>query len=121
MPYSLRRPRGARRIRGRTTRPEISTMKPTLSTCITTLLALHLGCSAVFSQELLEEVVVTAQKREQRLEDVGISITAIGPAELAAYGVRETTDIVNLVPSLQFNKFSEGSVVFNIRGVSQND
>src|SRR6266851_324036 len=121
MPYSLRCPRAARRIRGKTTNPEISTMKPAFSTCITTFLALYLGCSTAFSQELLEEVVVTAQKREQRLEDVGISITAIGPTELAAYGVRETTDIVNLVPSLQFNKFSEGSVVFNIRGVSQND
>src|SRR5450432_36639 len=96
-------------------------MKAALSNSIVTFLALYLGCGAAFSQEVLEEVVVTAQKKEQRLQDVGISITAIGAAELAAYGVRDTTDIVNLVPSLQFNKFSEASVVFNIRGVSQND
>ena len=69
----------------------------------------------------LEELVVTAQKKEQRLQDVGISITALSSQDLKNYGVKQAEDIVNLVPSLQFNKFTSGAVVFNLRGVSQND
>jgi iron complex outermembrane receptor protein len=71
--------------------------------------------------EQLEEILVTAQKREQRLQDVGISITALSAQELKNYGVKEAEDIVNLVPSLQYNKYTAGAVVFNLRGVSQND
>lgn len=69
----------------------------------------------------LQEIVVTAQKREQRLEDVGISITALGAADLKNNQVQVAEDIVKLVPSLQYNAYSPGTVVFNIRGISQND
>jgi len=73
------------------------------------------------SAEDLPEIMVTAQKKEQRLADVGISITAIDATELRQNNVKLAEDIVKLVPSLQFNEFTPGAVVFNIRGVSQND
>jgi iron complex outermembrane receptor protein len=69
----------------------------------------------------LEEITVTAQKKEQRLEDVGISITALSAADVQNNDIRVAEDIVKLVPSLQYNAFTPGAVVFDIRGVSQND
>src|SRR5690606_30434671 len=44
----------------------------------------------------LEEVVVTAQKREQSVQDVGISITAITSDQLAQLRLESSTDITRL-------------------------
>src|SRR5262245_41575556 len=68
-----------------------------------------------------EQVVVTAQRREQNLQDVGISVTALGNESLADLNVNTATDLVRAVPSLKMNAYSSAQVVFNIRGVSQND
>ncbi|NML90661.1 TonB-dependent receptor [Sphingobium sp. TB-6] len=67
------------------------------------------------------EIFVTAQKRAQRLQDVGISVSALGQSELAAVGRQDVTAIATLVPGVQVNQFSPTATVFNIRGVSQND
>lgn len=71
--------------------------------------------------EAIEEVVVTAQRREQRLQEVGISVTALGEEALSRLNIYTATDIVRAVPSLKMNAYSSSQVVFNIRGVSQND
>src|SRR5262245_42910934 len=67
-----------------------------------------------------EEIVVTAQRREQRLQDVGISVTALGDEQLEDLNINTATDIVRAVPSLKMNAYSSSQVVFNIRGVAQN-
>jgi iron complex outermembrane receptor protein len=69
----------------------------------------------------IEEIVVTAQRREERLQDVGIAVTALGPDQLAELNINVATDITRVVPSLKMNAYSSSQVVFNIRGVSQND
>ena len=45
-----------------------------LFTCISAIFAL-VAASGALHAAVLEEIVVTAQKREQRLQDVGISVT----------------------------------------------
>ncbi|CAN5117020.1 TonB-dependent receptor [soil metagenome] len=75
------------------------------------------------SMDDVGDIIVTAQKREERLQDVGISITALTGAQMAAAGVRESTDIVTQVPNLQ-NSGGNGpgsNVNFSIRGVSLPD
>ena len=67
------------------------------------------------------EIIVTAQKRAQSLRDVPLSITALGGDSLKAIGHADVTAMVNLVPGLQVQQFSPTTVVFNIRGVSQNN
>jgi iron complex outermembrane receptor protein len=67
-----------------------------------------------------EEVVVTAQRREQRLQDVGISVTALTADALTNLNISTATDIVRAVPSLKMNAYSSSQVVFNVRGVAQN-
>ncbi|MCR8922344.1 TonB-dependent receptor [Dasania sp. GY-MA-18] len=72
------------------------------------------------SSAVLEEVMVTAQKREQNLQDVGISVTAFSGDQMEALGFTNTTDIVSQTPSLQLYEFSPTLTVYNLRGVSQN-
>ncbi|GAB5451430.1 MAG: TonB-dependent receptor [Halioglobus sp.] len=67
---------------------------------------------------MLEEVVVTAQKRAQDAQDVPIGITALSAEMIENAGITNTTDIVKLAPSLTFgqgnNKQNSG---FSVRGV----
>ena len=48
------------------------------------------------------EIIVTAQRREQKLSDVPISITALTGDQLAATGVVSSTDLATVTPGLQF-------------------
>jgi len=66
-------------------------------------------------------IVVTAQKRKQNLQDVATSVSALGGASLQALGRQDATALAGQLPSLQVNTYSPTTVVFNIRGVSQND
>ena len=79
---------------------------------------------AAYAQAASEEVgdiVVTAQKREQNLQDVALAVTALGGQTLEAIGRQDVTALAGQVPSLQVNQYSPTITVFNIRGVSQND
>ncbi|MFT7527489.1 MAG: iron complex outermembrane receptor protein [Arenicella sp.] len=74
------------------------------------------------SSSLLEEVVVTAQKREQSLQDVGISINAFTGAQLQALGVEQSIDIATFTPGVHISGNLAGqNQQFSIRGVTQND
>ncbi len=77
--------------------------------------------SAAANNGGIEEIVVSASRREQSLQDVGVSIAAISGDELKSIAAPELTALTTRVPALQFNAFSPAVTVFNIRGVSQND
>src|SRR5687768_2878549 len=77
--------------------------------------------SGTAGAQVLEEVVVTAQKREQSLQDVGISVSAFSGDQLRALGATSTIDITQQVPALQLFTFSPAFTVFSLRGVSQNN
>ncbi len=91
-------------------------------TVLSTVITLSMLFSAPFAgAQVLEEVIVTAQKREQNLQDVGISVTAFTGEQLESLGATNTTDITQQVPGLQLFTYTPGVVVFNVRGVSQNN
>jgi iron complex outermembrane receptor protein len=69
----------------------------------------------------LAEIVVTAQKREQNLQDVGTSVTAFDANSLQQLGLRDVTSVTSQVPGLQFNQYGATVTIYNLRGVSQND
>jgi iron complex outermembrane receptor protein len=73
------------------------------------------------SAGVLEEVVVTAQKREQSSQDVGISITAMSGEAMDSLGLDNTQEISQQVPGLQLQTFTPAFTVFNLRGISQNN
>src|SRR5207237_501276 len=66
----------------------------------------------------VEEVIVTAQKRAERLQDVPLAITAITSQSLERSGALSLRDVVALAPSLAFSQ-SQSPVQSNIaiRGV----
>ncbi|MBT8074444.1 MAG: TonB-dependent receptor, partial [Xanthomonadales bacterium] len=51
---------------------------------------------------LLEEVIVTAQKREQNLQDVAVSIQVLGNEQLENLYVRSFEDFINFLPTVSF-------------------
>jgi len=70
--------------------------------------------------QVLEEVVVTAQKREQNLQEVPISVSALTGNQLKDLGITDLTEITQQIPALQLNAWSPNLTIFNIRGISQN-
>jgi iron complex outermembrane receptor protein len=70
----------------------------------------------------LSEVVVTAQKRTERLSDVPASISVVSGDELVRSRISSAGDLVQLVPNLQMNgAIGENQPIYSIRGVSMND
>src|SRR5690554_1728951 len=84
------------------------------------------GCGQAIAQSAgaLEEVVVTAQFREQNLQSTPIAITAISAADMEARGISGLTDIDNIAPNVQLRptgaEFGNAITAF-IRGVGQSD
>jgi iron complex outermembrane receptor protein len=77
--------------------------------------------AAAADRDHIDEIVVTAQRREQSIADVGTSVTALDAASLQRSGLASATDIAQQVPALQYQAFSPTITIFNLRGVSQND
>ncbi len=65
----------------------------------------------------LEEIVVTAQKREQSSQDVAISIQAIGADTLEKLGATQVTDLAQSAPSLSLGGLSGSQQSMGLRGV----
>ncbi|HNP35947.1 MAG TPA: TonB-dependent receptor [Woeseiaceae bacterium] len=75
------------------------------------------------SGSILEEVVVTAQKREQSLQDVGISVTAFTGDQIQQLGFTNSTDVVSMTPGLTYTvpNAASSQINFFLRGVGLND
>ena len=64
----------------------------------------------------LEEIIVTAQRREERLQEVPIAVAAVTAESLRNNGIDTTRDLPQMVPSVQFTR-SGASGLFFVRGV----
>ncbi|MDE1150381.1 MAG: TonB-dependent receptor [Azospirillaceae bacterium] len=68
------------------------------------------------------EIIVTAQRRAQSAQDVGLSVSVVSAGDLAAHHVNSINDLQNLTPGLEvINAFGGGQPQFRIRGVGFND
>ena len=93
-----------------------------LQTCTLVLTLLSIYVPVALAQ-VIEEVVVTAQKREQREQDVGISMTTFSPEQIRQLRLFNSEELARQTPNLQATSFSGDPTVmlFAIRGVGQND
>jgi iron complex outermembrane recepter protein len=74
------------------------------------------------AQEALDEIVVTAQKREQNLQDVPVAIDAFSGAALQAAGVVQPVDLASMTPNLSTkNAVGNTMPIFTLRGIGLND
>ena len=85
------------------------------------LSAVHLPARAAekLGYTVLEEVIVTAQKREQSIRDVPISIMAMDSEFLAEKGVTDFSELSNYVPNVKLRTDMGAGVDLNIRGFSK--
>jgi iron complex outermembrane recepter protein len=65
----------------------------------------------------LEEIVVTATKRSEALQDVPVAVTAITAEEIQARGFTNYTDYVNTVPNMYMQDLGPGATQIYIRGL----
>lgn len=89
-------------------------------------LSLVVGClvgmqAQLSAAQVLEEVIVTANKREQSLQDVNIAMTAFSGDEMRDYGWTDVTQVANQTPNLDI-KYAWGNSIpiYTIRGVGMN-
>ena len=91
------------------------------SYCVTVVVVLSMMQTAM-AQGVLEEIVVTAQKREQNIQDVGIAITAFTGDQMTSLGIVQSFDIARFSPGVHISGNLAGqNTQFTIRGVTQND
>jgi iron complex outermembrane receptor protein len=80
------------------------------------------ACAQAVNDTELEQVVVTAQRREQSAQDVGIALSVISGEQLAARGVTNVNQLQYQTPSLEVvPAFGGGQPQFRLRGVGFDD
>ncbi|MGB7372372.1 TonB-dependent receptor [Erythrobacter sp.] len=70
---------------------------------------------------IYSEIIVTAQKREESINEVPMSITAATGQELERLGIEDTADLVKIASGLNYNTTAYGAPVYTIRGVGFQD
>ena len=71
-------------------------------------------------QEQTQEIVVTAQKRQQSLNDVGATINVVSGEVLAQRAITTMADLSRLVPGFTVAENVDGFPIYTLRGVSFN-
>jgi iron complex outermembrane recepter protein len=66
----------------------------------------------------LEEIVVTAAKRETTIQDTPISVSAISGAELEAQGITSAEDAARQIPGVTLTSAGPGQAIYTIRGLA---
>jgi iron complex outermembrane receptor protein len=69
----------------------------------------------------LEEVIFTAQHREQNIQDVPIAVTALNAQQLEAAGIFDPATVALNIPGMSYAEFSPGQAMISIRGITSAD
>jgi iron complex outermembrane receptor protein len=94
-------------------------MKNNYKKRISIIIAALLTANSAFAQ--LEEVLVTAQKREQSLQEVPIAISAVNQELLEQTGVNTITEVIPMVAGLSGADYGLATNTWAIRGIGSND
>jgi len=103
----------------------------TLVTALSTLISANLAhaqeqtvesqSTAAAAHPGLEEIVVTAQKRSQYINEVPIAVSAFTGDELQDLGVTDTRDLGKIVPGLSYSESGYSVPIYTLRGVGFNE
>jgi outer membrane receptor protein involved in Fe transport len=77
--------------------------------------------SEATSEGGVADIIVTAQKRAQSINDVGLTITALGTEALQKQGIQSLGDLAKMVPGLSYAPTDFGTPIFTLRGVGYYD
>ena len=85
---------------------------------ITLLVLSALNCSDLHAASgTLEEVLVTARKRSESMQDIPIAVSAISAEDLRDRGISNTSELTKSVPSLEIRKGQANQIY--IRGIGE--
>jgi iron complex outermembrane receptor protein len=73
------------------------------------------------NQMVLEEVIVTARRREEALQDTPVAISAFSAEDLKIQGIANTRDLQLSVPGLNFSEMGNKAPSIFIRGIGQKE
>lgn len=89
--------------------------------CVASIMVISGGGHAQEGEEgfaSLEEITVTAQKREENILEVPVSASVFGEADIATLRIDDTADFIQLVPSVTFSQVDANESTVSIRGIS---
>jgi iron complex outermembrane recepter protein len=98
-------------------------MNMKLALSLSTAIGIALTGSAAFAQSQasgaasLEEIVVTAQRREENLQKAAIAITAVSGEDISRAGVTDSSQITKIAPALQVGTTAGSTSQYYLRGV----
>jgi iron complex outermembrane receptor protein len=108
-------------MRKRTITRGLSGRAPLLTAALLASTALASPAFAQAQEEAsVDEIVVTAQRREQALNDVGMSIQAVGSEQLEDLRVTNVADLSTVAPSFTVSRSYQGVPTFTLRGIGFN-
>ncbi|MGA1730843.1 MAG: TonB-dependent receptor, partial [Steroidobacteraceae bacterium] len=93
-----------------------SILLPTLCSCV--LCAGLAPIATAGASTTLEEIVVTAQKRAQALDEIPMSVTVLGGDTLEQLRTDSFTDLVGLIPGFSINGSTAGVSRITLRGIN---
>jgi len=67
---------------------------------------------------MIEEIVVTAAKREQNLQDLAVSVQVLGNQQLENLGVRSFDDFIDFLPTVSYASAGPGYAQIYMRGIA---
>jgi len=95
-------------------------LKRTLSIAIAAAIGSYTSASSAQSNLVLEEIVVTAQKRDQSLQEVPSSVSVITGSALNDYQMKSFADLEQLTPGLVADNLDARSGSISLRGIDYN-
>ncbi len=97
----------------------LSTLK-TVTACVCGVLVAHTlpGTSASQERSAIEEIVVTAQKREQSLQDTPIAVTAFSQDALNDIDAIDVESLIESVPTISVTRTDGNAVQITLRGIT---
>ena len=97
-----------------------------LSLCVTAAAVLAADLAGVSSamaqpdEPVLEEIVVTARRREETFQDVPVTITAFSEEDIRSAGIERPQDFISLTPNVTLVETqNQGTSFITVRGISQ--
>jgi iron complex outermembrane recepter protein len=91
---------------------------PALTAAVSTVLSMAAGTAAAQETVSLDEVIVTATKRTERLQDVSESISAFDANAIAMRGLQQIDDVAKYIPGLSLAQREPGGTTIVFRGVA---
>src|SRR4030095_13191145 len=76
------------------------------------------GASVAERHDILEEVITTARRKEENLQDVPIAITALSQDEISALNIVSVSDLQHFVPSMTLMDYGRDEAFVSVRGIS---